>query len=187
MNTAEIRRNFLKQVEQAVCTDRTVSHGQPEDNFNNIATLWTAWLRGRHKVDLALDRVDVGYMSILLKTARAMSNPRYLDHALDTAGYAACIAGILGAEPKLEAPVSPRPSPEKTFKPTHVHRSKGYLVQLGAHGDGLVTYFNADGLAWTLTDSEFDCGYLPVSEPPAPPRSSPEKEESPAPPQPTLP
>lgn len=163
MNTTEIRRDFLKQVEQAVCTDRTQSHGQPEDNFNNIATLWTAWLRGRYKVDITLDRVDVGYLSILLKTARAMSNPRYLDHALDTAGYAACVAGILGVGPESEAPGSPQPSPEKEFKPTHQHRTTGILVRREAEVDGMITFSCEMGVVYAATVFEFDSRYKLLS------------------------
>ena len=57
MDTREVRAAFLDEVRQAVCKDRTKSHGQPEDNFRNIARLWTGWLRGRYRLDVDLDAI----------------------------------------------------------------------------------------------------------------------------------
>jgi hypothetical protein len=85
----------LKLVEDAVCRDRTVTHGNPEDNFATIAALWRGYLTGRFGVDLALQPTDVAWMSLLIKVARAASNPAHADHYVDAAGYATCGYGLL--------------------------------------------------------------------------------------------
>ena len=87
-NNAEKRAKFLKQVEGLVCMDRNVQHGDAEDNFRNIATLWTDYLAMRPNGPL--QSYEVGIMMTLFKIARMAYNPTNQENWLDSAGYMAC-------------------------------------------------------------------------------------------------
>lgn len=80
MNRAEI----LDTAKEYVTKDRAASHGDMERNFTRIADLWSAHL------GITVTAVDVALMMVLLKVARAGSNPAHLDNWVDMAGYAAC-------------------------------------------------------------------------------------------------
>jgi len=78
------RESVLDTAKEYVINDRAATHGNAEDNFAAIATLWGAYL-GED-----ISPVDVAAMMILLKTARIKSNPQHDDNWIDIAGYAAC-------------------------------------------------------------------------------------------------
>ena len=80
----QTRKDILDKAAEAVSTDRNADYGEPEDNFDDIARLWTAWY-GQPFL-----RVDVSVMMILVKLARLQTSPTKLDHWVDIAGYAAC-------------------------------------------------------------------------------------------------
>ena len=65
-------------------TQRNVEYGKPENVFARIAHLWRAYLY------MTITETDVANMMILLKIARAKSNPDHFDNYVDIAGYAAC-------------------------------------------------------------------------------------------------
>ncbi len=90
---AERRAEFLKVVETFVCKDRNVTHGDAEDNFRVIATLWETYLQGTPPQNL--NSVDVAIMMCLFKVARLMANPKNMENWHDLAGYAACGGGIV--------------------------------------------------------------------------------------------
>lgn len=73
--------------------DRERMHGEKQQNFDNIAKLWNAWL------DISrtpLTGADVATLMELLKIARRFSGDFNLDDFIDGAGYAA-IAGELSS------------------------------------------------------------------------------------------
>lgn len=70
-----------------IVSSRGTNYGPPEDNFANIASLWSTWLKARHGIDLKLDRADVGVMSAMIKIARLAQTPGHADSALDGAIY----------------------------------------------------------------------------------------------------
>lgn len=69
---------------------RGKSYGKPEDNFQRIATLWTAHFANRYGLDLEVDVQDVSMMMALMKIARLQNDPNHHDSWVDAAGYAAC-------------------------------------------------------------------------------------------------
>ena len=79
-----IRTEILCAAESMVNGDRQADYGTPEDNFRNIAGLWSAYL-GRE-----VSPVDVAAMMILLKVARTRACSKRRDSWIDIAGYAAC-------------------------------------------------------------------------------------------------
>lgn len=87
------RKTILDAAEKCVCRDRQDTYGRPEDSFNAIADLWTAYLDAGREIT----PVDVANMMILLKVGRAKENPKHQDNWVDMAGYAAC-AGEIAAE-----------------------------------------------------------------------------------------
>lgn len=90
------KEDFLKEVQEAICGDRQLNYGAPEDNFERIAQLWRIYL------GLDIDSKDVAYMMILMKIARLMNNPEHYDSIIDIAGYAAC-AGVIAKKPLNKA------------------------------------------------------------------------------------
>ena len=84
------RDEILHRAEQVICNDRKNAYGEAEDCFSDIANLWGVYLSNS---DIVLDSVDVANMMILLKIARAKSNPMHMDNWVDICGYAA-----IGAE-----------------------------------------------------------------------------------------
>jgi hypothetical protein len=80
MNRSEI----LQQAEKMVCGHREQDYGTPENNFDIIAQLWSAY--SGH----AFSSVDVAMMMALLKIARIKSGKMTEDSFVDLAGYAAC-------------------------------------------------------------------------------------------------
>jgi hypothetical protein len=84
------REEILKTASQYVTKDRAATHGDAEDNFDNIADLWSWWLHGREIY--AINGFDVAVMMTLFKIARIKANPSHVDSYVDGAGYLA-IAG----------------------------------------------------------------------------------------------
>lgn len=85
------RAQLLREAEKIVTKDRNSAYGNPEDNFRDIAELWSAYWRGRLG---PFTSMDVAMMNALIKIARVKNNPGHRDSVLDIAGYAACAADI---------------------------------------------------------------------------------------------
>lgn len=84
------RSDILHKAEQCVCGRREQDYGSPEDNFQIIADLWTAY-KG-----VLFNSEDVAMMMALLKIARIKSGTATEDSFVDLAGYAACGGEIAG-------------------------------------------------------------------------------------------
>ena len=87
-----IREVLLNKAIQCVCGDRERDYGTPEDNFNRIAGLWSAY------TGYTLSAVDVAMMMALLKIARIKGGGGTGDSFVDLAGYAACGGEIVERE-----------------------------------------------------------------------------------------
>ncbi len=88
------REEILDAAKKCVCGDREEDYGSPEQNFQTIAALWSAY---KHMV---FDPIDVAMMLALLKIGRVSSGRTKDDNAVDLAGYAAC-AGELWSKARL--------------------------------------------------------------------------------------
>lgn len=87
------RKEILDAAAAAVCTDRNVIYGGPEDSFSMIGDLWARYLREKcvapdTLVDIAAE--DVAAMMALFKIARIAIGCYHPDNWIDIAGYAAC-------------------------------------------------------------------------------------------------
>ena len=79
------RKEILAEAEKCVCSDRNLQYGDPEDNFSDIAKLWSAYL------DTNLGAEDVAIMMCLFKIVRVkVSFYEDKDGWIDLIGYAAC-------------------------------------------------------------------------------------------------
>ena len=78
------RAEILAAAQKCVCGDREQDYGSPENNFNIIAGLWSAYS------GYEFDAKDVAAMLALLKIARISSGNAKEDNWVDLAGYAAC-------------------------------------------------------------------------------------------------
>ena len=88
----ETRGDFLEAAKEIVCNNREVQYGSPEDNFNNIAMLWTNYLES------IITAKDVAIMMALMKVARIKTGTFKEDSWIDAIGYMACGAEIAGRE-----------------------------------------------------------------------------------------
>lgn len=88
------RADVLREAEKIVCNDRNKQYGEPEDNFETIASLWNPYLSAQLGQDVHLDGADVGMLMTLFKVGRIMSGQAKRDNFVDAAGYIACAAGI---------------------------------------------------------------------------------------------
>lgn len=80
----DTRRDILRKAEECVCGHREQDYGTPEDSFQCIARLWSAYY-GKQ-----FTPVDVAMMMALLKVARIRTGSATADSFVDLAGYAAC-------------------------------------------------------------------------------------------------
>jgi len=85
------RRRALDRVAGFICKDRQNQYGDAEDNFRNIAFIWTWWLqkRGLMIPDKEITRLDVCQMMSLMKACRKLNNLLYQDNWDDSVGYEA--------------------------------------------------------------------------------------------------
>ena len=88
MNTIDI----LKKTEKLVSKEREEKHGNKIINHENIARLWTAYLKNKFKLNLVIVAEDVANLMSLLKIARTQAGKHNLDDYVDACGYSA-IAG----------------------------------------------------------------------------------------------
>lgn len=95
------REAILEEAKKIVMKDRNSNYGNPEDNFQQIADLWNAYLNARKRNTAItssngyqLQPADVAVMNMLIKIARLAKTPSHHDSAVDVAGYAACLGDI---------------------------------------------------------------------------------------------
>ena len=92
------RKRVLSEAERCVCGQREQDYGTPEDSFQKIAALWTAYMSNNSIVDTVFSASDVAVMMALLKIARISENPQHMDSWVDGCGYFACGGEIAGKE-----------------------------------------------------------------------------------------
>ena len=82
------RASVLDTAKGYVTQDRASQHGDMEDNFCNIETVWYWW--DSIKPDDLPVGADCAVKMTLLKIARIASNPEHADNWVDACGYMAC-------------------------------------------------------------------------------------------------
>lgn len=92
------RKRVLSEAERCVCGQREQDYGTPDDSFQKIAALWTAYLSQNSIVDTVFSAYDVAVMMALLKIARISENPGHMDSWVDGCGYFACGGEIAGKD-----------------------------------------------------------------------------------------
>jgi len=90
---ADRRLKILGMIEQCVCRDRMNVHGEAEDNFADIATLWNVLLK--RKLAAPIGPLDVAMCMIAVKLSRMVTSPNSPDNWIDAGGYATCGGGIV--------------------------------------------------------------------------------------------
>lgn len=85
------REEFCDRAKEIITVDRNNQYGEPEDSFQTIAELWTAFF------GLKFTNEDVAIMMILMKVAR-MKHQMKADSIIDVIGYAALCGELSGVE-----------------------------------------------------------------------------------------
>lgn len=83
------RQSILDAAAKCVTGDREQDYGNPENSFQMIAELWSAY-KG-----IEFSPVDVAAMMCLLKIGRIAGGSESIDNWVDIAGYAACGGEIM--------------------------------------------------------------------------------------------
>ena len=87
------RADILETAKEIVTSDRNKQYGEPEDNFDTIASLWNAYLVGKHSDGTVITAKDVALMMVLFKVGRILTSTTVKeDSYIDAAGYIACAA-----------------------------------------------------------------------------------------------
>ncbi len=84
------RKQCLDRAKEIITKDRNSEYGEPEDNFADIGSYWTTFLRKKLKTDAQITPAEVAIMSALIKVSRLQNTPTYEDGYVDIAGYVAC-------------------------------------------------------------------------------------------------
>jgi hypothetical protein len=87
---------ILRRAAELVGGDRQATHGNKVANHDNIAALWTVFLRRKLRDGTAVTALDVALMMVLLKVARTLTGSYNPDDYIDAAGYAG-VAGEIAA------------------------------------------------------------------------------------------
>lgn len=89
------RVEYLDEVGKCILGGRTNTHGDPEDNFEDIAAMLN--VRFKRKLKEPLTALDVSSIGVLIKEARKISKAGELnpDNYIDGGGYNGCGYGIL--------------------------------------------------------------------------------------------
>jgi hypothetical protein len=88
--------DILSQASKLVGGDRQKTHGDKLQNHQNIARLWSAYLRNRINPTAEISALDVALMMALLKISRTQLGEQNPDDYIDGAGYMA-IAGEIAS------------------------------------------------------------------------------------------
>ena len=78
------REEILDTAKRCVCGDREQDYGSPEDNFDLIAKMWSAYM------GVEFNPVDVSMFMVMLKAARIKSGGGTMDSFVDGCGYFSC-------------------------------------------------------------------------------------------------
>lgn len=81
---------------EAINGERQDCYGNPEDSFDLIAKLWSAYLQP--KLKLPIHKHDVAMLMALFKAARIRNGAGHIDSYTDLCGYVAIAAGMVGAD-----------------------------------------------------------------------------------------
>ena len=84
------RGDILGMAEKICMGDREEQYGKPENNFQTIADMWSAYLSRTNNAALYVSAHDVATMMILFKVSRIASGQKVMDNWIDICGYAAC-------------------------------------------------------------------------------------------------
>lgn len=89
-------QDILEEALELTSGERNQEYGEPTDDFQTIAAMWSVLFRHKLKDDCRVEPHEVAKAMIALKMSRMTKSPGKRDHWVDIAGYARC--GWLCAE-----------------------------------------------------------------------------------------
>lgn len=94
-----LMEGVLEEANRLINSNRDLMYGHPKEAFENIASLWMAYIGAITDNWMSIKPSDVANMFILSKMARTMHNPNHRDSWVDIAGYAGAAARALHLDP----------------------------------------------------------------------------------------
>lgn len=85
-----MREDILNEAKQLICGDRNAQYGEPTQDFQRTADLWSTEFGELLGEGRRFEPHHVAVAMILLKASRIAWSPGKRDHWVDIAGYAAC-------------------------------------------------------------------------------------------------
>lgn len=95
---SDVKAEIANEAVRIVTGARRSAYGPPENNFQRIARLQSAYMASRAEPDAPISTLDVPMLNLLQKVARICETPAHLDSYIDILGYAMCAAEIAGVD-----------------------------------------------------------------------------------------
>jgi len=83
------RIEILREAIEITGNLRQAQYGDVVSNMENMAYLFSAWIKVRYGVDVPLDGEDVAKMMTLVKDVRSIASATHRDNYIDSAAYSA--------------------------------------------------------------------------------------------------
>lgn len=110
------RTDILAEAARLTATERQATYGEPHENHERIALLWSVFLGTQ------VSAAQASMCLALVKVARLAHAPNHLDSFIDLAAYAA-IAGEIATEETCPAPSADSLTSTSTTATGHSSRS----------------------------------------------------------------
>jgi len=95
------RESILEEAIKITTQERVGVHGNPEDSFRLIASVWN-WYLG-DVIEKPIEGWQVAVMMTLFKVARSMNTPEHMDNFIDAIGYLAIAAELYSKKDQGES------------------------------------------------------------------------------------
>lgn len=94
------RKSILEEAMRIVTTDRHEQHGEAEDSFSMIASLWEPYIKAKcvawSMQEVIIEPEDVAILMTLFKIARTVTGKVNMDNFVDGCGYFSIAGEIAG-------------------------------------------------------------------------------------------
>lgn len=95
--TPDVKAEIADEAKRIVSGARRAAYGKPEQNFERISAMWTAYAKAKGW-PIEFEASDVSPMMILMKLARVVETKDHRDSMVDIVGYCLTMAEVNGVK-----------------------------------------------------------------------------------------